>query len=68
MLGVVADGLKGGHGRGFLPRLVPGVGVSVEPGEVAAGDLQTDLVPFQEDIAGRYQVYRVLVNLLRLDG
>ena len=64
MLGAMADGLKGGNGLRLPPRLLPGVGVAVEPGEVAAGHFQADLVAFQENVAGGHQVDGVLVYLI----
>ena len=44
---------------------VAGVGVAVPHGEVAAGDMDPNPMPLQEDIAGRHQVDGVLVDLPR---
>ena len=48
---------------GVLSDRVAGVGVAVETGEIAAGDLHPNLMSHFEHIAGGPQVYAVFVDL-----
>src|SRR5215467_13647273 len=66
VLRAVQDGLQGWFEFGVLGNPSPRVGVPVEAGEVAAGDLHPDPMPRLEDIAGGPQVYRVTIGPARL--
>ena len=63
VLGVVQHRLEGGLELGLTGDDRAGVGVAVEPGEVAAGDFHPDAVPRLENVAGGPQVNGVAVGL-----
>ena len=64
----VVEGLltRGLQGR-LAVVIAPGVMVSVEVREVAAGDVQTDAVPPPEQVGRRIYLYRVFVSPAGLD-
>src|SRR5215470_19148659 len=66
VLRAVQDGLQGWFEFGVLSNPPPRVGVTVEAGKVAAGDLHPYAMPRLEDIAGGPQVYRVAIRSARL--
>src|SRR5919197_3634947 len=66
VLRAVQDGLQGWFEFAVLGDPPPRVGVTVEAGEVAAGDLHPDPMPRLEDIAGGPQVDRVAIRPARL--
>ncbi len=63
--GAVQDAVDGHGGLGgrFVGDDTAGVGVAVEPREVAAGDLEPDPVPGQEDVGRDGQVQADLDGL-----
>src|SRR5215813_13062209 len=63
VLRAVQDGLQGWFELGVLGNPSPRIGVTVEAGEVAAGDLYPYPMPRLEDIAGGPQVDRVAIRL-----
>ena len=67
VLTAVVDVLKRRHHAGVRSDGLTGVGVAVEAGEIAAGDLEPYPMPFLEQVAGGPQVDGVLVDLVRLD-
>src|SRR5215204_238866 len=63
MLSIVEDGLHRWLHLRVRAELVTGVEVAIEAWEVAAAHLQTNAVPFAEEIAGRPEVDLVFVDL-----
>jgi hypothetical protein len=68
VFGVVVNGLACRLHRGVDAKRVAGVRVSVVVREVAAGNLEANLMARQEDIAGGPNIDHVLVDLTRSDG
>ena len=68
MFGVAVNGLTCSLHRSVDAKRVTSIRVSVVVREVAAGNLQANLVSRQEDIAGGPNIDHVLVDLTRRDG
>src|SRR5215468_3035568 len=68
MIRVVIDRLFRLDHLGRAERRFARVEVTIEAREVAAGDVDANLVSGLEDVASRPQVNRVFVDLARLDG
>ncbi len=66
MLGVVKNGIGGRHKVLGEGRIFPCVQISVEPGEIAAGNLQPQRVALQKHVARGPQVNGELVDLPRI--
>lgn len=52
MLGVMVEGVGGGDEAAVSVQRLTGVGVDVEAGEIAAGDIDANAVAFLEDVGG----------------
>src|SRR5919108_6261005 len=64
--GVVVDRLVGDLAAALQPELAAGVGIHVEPREVAATDVEPDAVPGRKDVRRRVEREGELVDLARL--
>ena len=63
---IVVYRVCGCHGTRVQTKGLPCVRVLVESGPVATGDVEADLVPLLEEVAGGVQLYCELVDLSRL--
>ena len=65
MVAIVEDGLLGGEQLGVGAEGFAAVGIAVEAGEIAAGNLQADAVPLPEEVAGDPEINLELRGLAR---
>ncbi len=54
--GIMENGVPSLEFASGTGRILAGVGVNVEPGKIAGGQVQADAVPLNEQVAGGWQL------------